>query len=219
MMATLDETPVPLDSALVRARRTGRNRGTAVSNGTGSGFVIPLIARRAFLTSLTGGLLAAPLAAEAQRVGKVYRMGYLGTTPSTPLTLPLWEAFQEGLREGGYVEGQNLLIERRYSEGKPERFPDFASEFVRLQVDVIVVTSTPEKEIANIRERKAQEAGARGTLSQMSRYTVEPLARNKEQCDQYRGYWTSGECRISQALNPGPAQPNEGQLRGGGSLR
>ena len=76
-----------------------------------------------------------------------------------------------------------------------------------------------EKEIANIRERKAQEAGARGTLNQMGRYTVEPLARNKEQCEQYRGYWTSGECRISQALNPGPVQPNEGQLRGGGSLR
>jgi tetratricopeptide (TPR) repeat protein len=76
-----------------------------------------------------------------------------------------------------------------------------------------------EKEVGNIRERKAQEAAARGTLNQMSRYTVEPLARNKEQCDQYRGYWTSGECRISQALNPGPVQPNEGQLRGGGSLR
>jgi tetratricopeptide (TPR) repeat protein len=76
-----------------------------------------------------------------------------------------------------------------------------------------------EREIANIRERKAQEAAARGTLYQMSRYTVEPLARNKEQCDQYRGYWTGAECRISQALNPGPVQPNEGQLRGGGSLR
>ncbi|HYB42837.1 MAG TPA: hypothetical protein VEL75_13755 [Candidatus Methylomirabilis sp.] len=77
-----------------------------------------------------------------------------------------------------------------------------------------------EKEVASIRERKAQEAAARGTLYQMSRYTVEPLAHNKEQCDQYRGYWTGGECRISQALNPGPVQSNEGQLRGGGgSLR
>jgi len=75
------------------------------------------------------------------------------------------------------------------------------------------------KEIGNIRERKAQEAAARGTLNQMGRYTVEPLARNKEQCDQYRGFWTGGECCISQALNPGPVQPNEGQLRGGGSLR
>jgi hypothetical protein len=61
--------------------------------------------------------------------------------------------------------------------------------------------------VANIRERKTQEAAARGTT------------RTKEQCDQYRGFWTGGECRISQALNPGPVQPNEGQLRDGGSLR
>jgi putative tryptophan/tyrosine transport system substrate-binding protein len=104
--------------------------------------------RRAFIAVLSGGLLAAPLAAEAQRVRRVYRIGYLGTTPPTPVTLPLWEAFQEGLREGGYVEGQNLFIERRYSEGKPERFTDFASEFVRLQVDVIVVSSTPAAKAA-----------------------------------------------------------------------
>jgi len=74
---------------------------------------------------------------------------------------------------------------------------------------------TLEKEIASIRERKGQEPAARGTLYQMSRYTVEPLAHSKEECDRYRGYWTGGECRISQALNPGPVQPNEGQLRGG----
>lgn len=72
-------------------------------------------------------------------------------------------------------------------------------------------------EVANIRERKAQETAARGTLDQMGRYTVEPLARNKEECDRYRGFWTGGECRISQALNPGPAQ--EGRPHGGGSLR
>jgi len=102
-----------------------------------------VIDRRTFLGTLTGGLLAAPLAAEAQQTGKVYRIGYLAITPPTPGTLPLWEALQEGLREGGYVEGQNLFIERRYSEGKSERFTDFASELVRLRVDVILVSSTP----------------------------------------------------------------------------
>jgi hypothetical protein len=65
--------------------------------------------RRRFLLTSLAGALAGPLAAEAQRVGKVYRIGYLATTPTTPVTLPLWEAFQEGLREGGYVEGQNLF--------------------------------------------------------------------------------------------------------------
>jgi putative ABC transport system substrate-binding protein len=104
--------------------------------------------RRRFLLTSLAGVLATPLAAEAQRVVKVYRIGFLGTTVTTPATLPLWEAFQEGLREGGYVEGQNLSIERRYSEGRAERFTDFASEFVRLQVDVIVVSSTPAAKAA-----------------------------------------------------------------------
>src|SRR5262249_6097627 len=92
--------------------------------------------------------LAAPLGAGAQQAAKVYRIGYLGITPPTPVTLPLWEAFQKGLREGGYVEGQNLFIERRYSEGKSERFTDFASELVRLRVDAIVVSSTPAAKAA-----------------------------------------------------------------------
>jgi putative tryptophan/tyrosine transport system substrate-binding protein len=104
--------------------------------------------RRRFLLTSLASALATPLAAEAQRVGKVYRIGVLGTTAPTPATLPLWEAFQEGLRDGGYVEGQNLFIERRYSEGWAERFTDFASELVRLQVGVIVVTSTPAAKAA-----------------------------------------------------------------------
>jgi putative ABC transport system substrate-binding protein len=107
-----------------------------------------VVTRRVFLGALAGGLLVAPLAAQAQQAGKVYRIGFLGTTAPTPATLPLWEAFQEGLREGGYVEGQNLFIERRYSEGRAERFTDLASEFVRLQVDAIVVSSTPAAKAA-----------------------------------------------------------------------
>jgi tetratricopeptide (TPR) repeat protein len=76
-----------------------------------------------------------------------------------------------------------------------------------------------QSETASIQGRKDQEDAARGTISQMGRYSVERSARTKEECDRYIGYWTQGECRISQALNPGPVQPYEGQLRGGGSLR
>jgi putative ABC transport system substrate-binding protein len=104
---------------------------------------------RTFIATLTGGLPAAPLAVEAQRAGKVYRIGYLAVTAPTAATLPVWEGFQQGPREGGYVEGQNILIERRYSEGKAERFPDLAAELVGLQVDVIVATSTPAAKAAN----------------------------------------------------------------------
>jgi putative ABC transport system substrate-binding protein len=92
------------------------------------------------LLSLALGLLAAPLAAEAQPVGQVYRIGFLSTDP--PLA-PLWEALLDGLREHGYREGQNLVFERRFSEGHAERFPELAAELVRLRVDCIIVPTTP----------------------------------------------------------------------------
>ena len=72
---------------------------------------------------LTLSLLAVPLTVEAQPPGKVYRIGYLDTTPSST---HLWDALLEGLRERGYVEGRNLVFERRFSEGNAERFPDLA---------------------------------------------------------------------------------------------
>ena len=94
--------------------------------------------RRAFL-GLAGGLLAAPLAAEAQPAGKVYRIGYLGDSPpNTPEISRLHEAFRQGLRERGWVEGRNAVIVWRFAEGRMERFPDLAAELVRLKVDLIV---------------------------------------------------------------------------------
>ena len=82
-------------------------------------------------------LLAVAVIAEAQQPKKVPRIGYL--TASTPVAqLPGTEALREGLREFGYVEGQNIAIEFRYAEEKPERLPALAAEMVRLKVDVIV---------------------------------------------------------------------------------
>ena len=96
---------------------------------------------RAFLGAVTGGLLAAPLAAEGQQGGKVARIGCLGS-PRPPFT-HLWEAFRQGLRDLGYVEGRNVVLEFRDSEGKIERLPALATELVALPVDVIVVGNTP----------------------------------------------------------------------------
>jgi putative ABC transport system substrate-binding protein len=89
---------------------------------------------------VTGGLLAAPFAAGAQPAGKVYRIGLLSTLPpGTTGVARLWEAFMQGLRELGYVEGENLVIERRYApEGQPDKLPELAADLVRLKVDVIV---------------------------------------------------------------------------------
>jgi putative ABC transport system substrate-binding protein len=89
------------------------------------------------MVTLMVGLLAAPLDVEAQQAAKVWKIAFLGASPSA---LPLFiQAFQQGLRELGYVEGQNVAIEHRYAEGRAERLPALAAELVRLKVDVIVV--------------------------------------------------------------------------------
>jgi putative ABC transport system substrate-binding protein len=93
--------------------------------------------RRTFIRTLTGSLLAAPLAAEAQQAGKVYRIGYL-STPTRASVERVLQAFLRTLRELGWVEGQNLTIEYRWAEGDVERLPDLATELVRRKVDVIV---------------------------------------------------------------------------------
>jgi putative ABC transport system substrate-binding protein len=82
--------------------------------------------RRALAITVTLGLLAAPLAVEAQPVGRMYRIGLLGASP--PSAPPRrWDALLQGLRELGYVEGRNLTVEYRYSEGTGERLPDLAA--------------------------------------------------------------------------------------------
>ena len=104
--------------------------------------------RRAFIGALTAGLLAAPLAAEGQQSGRVFRIGILANVPLTgPESAGLWGAFIQGLRELGYVEGQNIRIESLSSDGNYERLPDLAAELVRLKVDVIVVPA-PQNALA-----------------------------------------------------------------------
>jgi ABC-type uncharacterized transport system substrate-binding protein len=101
-----------------------------------------MIARRTFLAGTGAVLLAAPLAAEAQRAGKVTRIGVLEPT-SMALNAANLDAFRQGLRELGYVEGQNFVVEYRSADGRGERFPDLAAELVRLKVDVILTRGTP----------------------------------------------------------------------------
>jgi putative ABC transport system substrate-binding protein len=95
--------------------------------------------RRIVLTGLVA-LLAAPLAAEGQQPGKIYRIGILeqGGPDRSPSGGPAHEEFRRQLRELGYVEGHNVVFEYRFAEGRAERLADFAAELVRLKVDVIV---------------------------------------------------------------------------------
>jgi putative ABC transport system substrate-binding protein len=99
------------------------------------------VSRLVLMVTLAGGLVAAPLVVEAQPAGKVYRIGVLETT-SPALNAANLDAFQQELRELGYVERQNYAIEYRSADGRLERFPDLAAELVRLKVDLIVTRGT-----------------------------------------------------------------------------
>jgi putative tryptophan/tyrosine transport system substrate-binding protein len=98
--------------------------------------------RRRFIEVIAGGLLAAPLVAEAQQTRKVWRIGFILTAVPNEVGY-LIKALSEGLRELGYVEGRNVVFERRFAEGRQERLPALAAELVRLDVDVIVTGSNP----------------------------------------------------------------------------
>jgi putative ABC transport system substrate-binding protein len=108
--------------------------------------MIERMKRREFITLLGGAAAASsvswPLAVRAQQPGNVRRVGMLETTSREGNAANL-AAFHKGLRELGYVEGQNLVIEYRSADGRAERFPDLANELVRLKVDVIVTRGTP----------------------------------------------------------------------------
>ena len=96
--------------------------------------------RRDFIAGLV--LLAAPLAAEAQPTGKVFRIGFILTTAPDEVG-HFFKALDEGLRKLGYVEGRNVVFERRFAEGRQERLPALATELVQLKVDVLVTGSNP----------------------------------------------------------------------------
>ncbi len=96
--------------------------------------------RRAFISGITLGLLTVPLAAEAQQSGKIPRIGVLGVSVGMPTVA---DAFFQGLRDLGWIEGQNLIIERRIAEERGERLPALAAELIHLKVDVIFAAGGP----------------------------------------------------------------------------
>ena len=105
--------------------------------------------RRAFLCGLTLGALSVWPAAVAQQPGKLYRIGLLGgSPPNSPGGRRSWEGFFQGLRELGYVEGQNILVEGRWYGERTDRLPALAAELVRLKVDLIVAGAAPAPEAA-----------------------------------------------------------------------
>jgi ABC-type uncharacterized transport system substrate-binding protein len=110
-----------------------------------------IMKRRAFLALVPGSLLAAPLTAEGQQAGKVWRVGLLSSA-SASAAVARTDAFKDGLRELGYIEGQNLAIEYRWAEGREDRLSALAAELVRLSVDIIVTQGT----VATLVARRAK---------------------------------------------------------------
>jgi putative tryptophan/tyrosine transport system substrate-binding protein len=104
------------------------------------------IGRRKFLATLGGAAAAWPLAARAQQAGRVYRIGFLANDPAIPMQ-PAGQAFLDGLREGGFIEGGNIIIERRFAEARPDRYAKLVAELIQLDVDVLV-TSAEEATLA-----------------------------------------------------------------------
>jgi putative ABC transport system substrate-binding protein len=99
------------------------------------------LTRSTLTVGLVLSLVAAPLAVEAQETAKVYRVGYLESGSRARLSGRT--AFGQGMRDLGYVEGRNLIVESRFAEGKLERLPSLAQELVRLKPDVLLAVTTP----------------------------------------------------------------------------
>ena len=102
--------------------------------------------RRNFMASMVGAILSAPLGAQAQQPGKIYRVGFLWDSPAVwPHAL---EGFRQGLRDLGWVEGRNIVVEYRWAEGRFDRLPTLVEELVRLKVDIIVAPASIYTEAA-----------------------------------------------------------------------
>jgi putative ABC transport system substrate-binding protein len=118
----------------------------------------------ALAVALSFGIVAAPFAAEAQQAAKVARIGYLGTNLAAGRHMQ--EAFLQGLRDLGYVEGRNLVIEYRDAEGRLERLPALAADLVALRVDVIVAPTI----VATLAAKQAS-----GTLPIVFVFVADPV--------------------------------------------
>jgi putative ABC transport system substrate-binding protein len=102
--------------------------------------------RRRELITLIGGSVAWPLTARTQQPGKVHRIGFLANDPAIP-TQPAGRAFLEGLRESGFIEGKNVIIDRRFAEGRGDQYDGLIADLAQLNPDVLV-TSADEATLA-----------------------------------------------------------------------
>src|SRR2546425_4134656 len=109
--------------------------------------MIPTISRRAFVASLTSAGVLWALTAEAQQAGRA-RIAILETSAPDPARVAWWDAFRQRMRELGYMEGQNVMFEACFADGRIERLPTLAADLVKMKVDVIVTGGTAAAQAA-----------------------------------------------------------------------
>jgi len=125
-----------IDASLGIRSHPLRARGSRAYTGLSEGKITLYVSSLGIIVTLALGLLLTPLCAEAQQPANIPRIGTIEYAAS-------WEPFLQGLRSLGYVEGQNIAIERRSAAGAPDRLANVAAELVRLKVDVLVTLGTP----------------------------------------------------------------------------
>ncbi len=143
------------------------------------------------ISTLVLGFLAGPLPAEAQQPGKVPRVGLL-TSASTAVAATWIDAFRQGLRDLGFIEGKNIVLEIRGGEAKPERISNLAAELVQLKVDIIVTGGLAATHAAK---------EATNTIPIVMRYDSDPVRRGVVDSLAHPGGNITGLASISQELN------------------
>jgi len=178
--------------------------------------------RREFITLVGGAAASLPLAARAQQEGKVYRIGFLSYRGCEASLEPNGE-FRRGLREVGYIEGKNLVLECRDAPGQVERFPDLALQLIRLKLDVLVAEGTPASLAANgpRAERARCQLGATGRERHGTLLVPNPRSRNESApVDQGSRTWRLSYCSApgsDQSLSSTPRQPDRSGGRRAGA--
>ena len=134
-----------------------------------------IVEGRSVLVAIVLAVLSTPLVTEAQPANKVYRIGVLSLNPREA-SLQLTEAFEQGLRDRGYIEGRNITLEYRFAEGRPDRLPAMAAELVRLKVDVIMAAADAQARAARqatttipIVMSLARDPGGQGLVASLAR--------------------------------------------------
>ncbi len=131
--------------------------------------------RREFITLVGGAAVAWPLTAHVQQAGKMYRVGVLSPGPDS--ITPQRQAFEQGLREEGFVERRNLIFEHRFAEGDLERLPAMAAELVEMNVDVIVVMGPAPMQAAKAATTKIPIVMDAGSIDPVGEGLIASFAR------------------------------------------